>query len=110
MGRAEGCPSDLITEPFLARACPEPAEGKGARGMVERVFQHAASAVRLSQPDMRPTGRTAFGRSNPLARAPSSRLMKNGIYYGSRLVWRVARVQVARYGECRRRGRPQTPT
>ena len=29
--------------PFLARACPEPDEGKGARGMVERVFPHSVS-------------------------------------------------------------------
>ncbi len=38
----DGSPSELITEPFLARACPECIEGKRAMGMVERDFQHPA--------------------------------------------------------------------
>ena len=37
--------SDKNSSPFLARHCPEPDEGKGARGMVERVFQHPASLI-----------------------------------------------------------------
>ena len=29
---SKGCPSDMISSPFLARACPDLEEGKGARG------------------------------------------------------------------------------
>ena len=36
-----GCPSDIIFFLFLARACPEHAEGKGIKGWSKRVFQQA---------------------------------------------------------------------
>ena len=32
--KSKECPSDMYCSPFLDRACPEPAEEKGAKGMV----------------------------------------------------------------------------
>ena len=39
--------------PLPGQACPEPAEGKGVRGMVERVFQHPVLDQHTGRPRKR---------------------------------------------------------
>ena len=51
---SEGVPQIQFLPPSWPRACPESIEGKGVRGMVERVFQHLAKGS-MKLPSMQAT-------------------------------------------------------